>query len=489
MKTRLFLFTISFVIYSGLSAQANYIGSGISLSVNGDNGNYVDLGDVFNDLNFPFTIEAWVYPTAWTAFGDYAPIISTDNASTGSYYGLWFRFNSSGKLILEIGDGSGAGSTDRRGKVTSGSISLNQWTHVAVVATSVTDMQFYFNGVLQTASNTDGGASNTSLVHNSNPATISRQVTPFAEHNFIGQLDEIRLWNTGKTETDIRTHMCSKISTLPGDLIGYWNFDESYDSETVTDITTPTENGTITGSADKITSGAPIGDESTYKYLEDWTGVKMTIYALNDDFFRIKEIINNPHGMHIYRVDNSPYYNDGLLTEPGYYFGVFPVNDGTPASYGISYRFTASNGISTAENADFTTLYTKETNAISSWMNLGGIIDDAYKFIRKPGNITRMEVILNINNPAINNNDGNNKNADNDLYTSVFPNPANDYVYITDVRADEQIYLVNAQGQFIKTDYTITDQICRIDLTGITKGIYFIYGVKVNGCIAKIQVL
>lgn len=51
-------FFLSAVAY----AQSNYIGSGICLDFPEEPDNYVDLGDVYNDLDFPLTFEAWVYP-------------------------------------------------------------------------------------------------------------------------------------------------------------------------------------------------------------------------------------------------------------------------------------------------------------------------------------------------------------------------------------------------------------------------------------------
>jgi len=207
---KLILFSLMIASINQLIGQSNYIGSGISVQFSGTTGNYINLGDVYNDLNFPVTVEAWVKPTGWTP-GGYSPIIATDIIGVGgSYYGFWFRFNSSGQLIFEIGDGSGAGGSDRRGKVTTSSVSLNKWTHVAVVATSVTDIKFYFNGVLQISNFTDGGASNTSILHTTYSANIGRQITPTTEHDFTGQIDEVRLWNVARTETQIRDYMCLK---------------------------------------------------------------------------------------------------------------------------------------------------------------------------------------------------------------------------------------------------------------------------------------
>jgi hypothetical protein len=60
MKKLLYTYSILLLVIVAANAQSNNTGAGISLAFNGNTGNYVDLGDVFNSLNFPFSIEAWV---------------------------------------------------------------------------------------------------------------------------------------------------------------------------------------------------------------------------------------------------------------------------------------------------------------------------------------------------------------------------------------------------------------------------------------------
>jgi len=475
MKTHIKVLIPALFFANLISAQSNYIGSGISLQFNGNDGNYVNLGDVYNDLNFPLTIEAWVYPTAWTAAGDYAGIMATDNASTGSYYGYWFRFNSSGKLIFEIGDGSGAGSTDRRGKVTTGSVALNTWTHIAVVATTVTDIKFYFNGVLQIANNTDGGASNTSIVHNSNEAAIGRHVTPFNEHNFIGKIDELRLWTGSRSQDDIKAGMCEKIITIPGNLTGYWNFDESYVSMSTTDVATPAQDGIVVGDVIKITSGAPIGDESIYKYTNDWSGSKLKLGSATDDYLMVKKIENNPLGMHLYRIDNVPYFTDGLSSYCGFYYGIFPVNGAVTVQYGISYNYTASNGVVTAENQPYSTLFFKNDGSVETWADMTATLDPVQNFIRESGNTTRKELIFNIQEPAFTQDQDQNKRPDHIQTTVVYPNPAKDVINISNVYANDRIFMTDMMGNTVYIrNISETNEVITINIAGLPPGIYML---------------
>ena len=487
MKNSIPLLITVCLFVSGLTAQSNFIGSGITLQFSGDDLEYVDAGDFYNTLNYPFTVEAWINISSYTF--QYSCIFASDNPAS-NYFGFWFQLNSTGCLRLELGDGSGAGFSDRKGKQTTSAVPLNEWVHVAVICNSSTDIHFYMNGVEKTSAATDGTGSVPSVTHNSDHARIGNLDTPFDFHPFNGQIDEIRLWNDARTELELRDNMCHKMTGEESNLIGYWKCDESFVTTSIEDMSITGADASFVGAVEKINSGAPIGDESVSLYLEDWTGIKMTIHTDNDDYFRIKEIMNNPKGMHIYRVDDSPYYDDGISDHPGYYFGVFPVNGAVATQYGISYRFSPSNGVVTVENADLSTLFTKENGAITSWNNLDAVIDGEKLFIRKPGNTTRKEVIFTINDLAIQGDDANNnKETSEEIKYAAFPNPTSDFVFITNVNDDEIICLIDINGKIIEREYIIQDRICRINLTGISKGIYFVYGFKSSVSLAKIEVL
>lgn len=477
MKTILSILSILTIFCTfRINAQSNFIGSGITSNFDGTTGTEVDLGDVYNDINFPITIEAWVYPTSWNPSGDYSPIMATDNTLDGSYYGYWFRFNNLGRLIFEIGDGSGSGPGDRRGKVTTTSIALNKWTHVSVVATSATDLNFYFNGILQPNTSAGGSATNTSMVHFTYPAYLGHHQTSTGDHKFDGSIDEVRLWTYSRSQSELRDHMCSKLSGTEDGLLGYWNFDESYVSSDVMDITTPSENGVIMGGVTKSTSGAPIGNVSINQYLADWEGVKMKLDSENDDYLRIKKIMNNPLGMHLYRVDSEPYYNDGLTNSTDYYFGIFPIDGVTPVEYGIAYKFSGSNGVTTVENRLQSTLFAKNNGSVETWSDHEAVIDLVQNFIRKTGNTTRLELIFNIAEPLVDPGEGDLKVKEDSEQISVFPNPTSSNIIIKNIPDNSIVRIGDIFGNIVLTE-KIDSRIenYSVNITNLSAGTYLIY--------------
>ncbi len=477
MKPFIKLFTLCFFICLATMnyGQSNEVGSGIAASFPGPIGNRIELGNVYNDLNFPLTIEAWVYPTSWLP-SLYRPIMATENVGPGGvYYGLWFRFNDAGRLIFEIGDGTGGGWADRRGKVTTTSVALNAWTHVAVVANSITDISFYFNGVLQPVTNTDGGSGITTILNTTYPAYIGGQITPTTENDFGGMLDEVRLWNVSRSVTDIREKMCEKLTGTEAGLIGNWRFDENYIGSTVQDYSPTSTDATIVGTISKVTSGAPIGNVSTWIYPADFTGVSLSLSSPGGDKLKINKITNSPYGIHLYRVNEFPYFNTGLLSTPYYYYGVFPANSATAAKYTTTYTYAYSNGVVNAGNESEATLYKRLDNSVLEWNNSVSLLDTFTNRLVKKNFIGKSEFIFSID--TANTNGGTRFTNLNALQESsdivAYPNPAINSLVIEGLLKGSDVYLINLRGELIYS-FVAAEGLNELDMSVVASGIYFI---------------
>lgn len=465
-----------------INAQSNTIGPGIALSQDGADANYINLGDVYNTINFPVSFEVWIYPTAFAS--PYNGIFATDSKNSGNYYGFYVRITSTGKLAFEIGDGTGAGSTDRRGKVTSTAIVLNTWTHIAVVATSVTDIKFYFNGILQSAVNTDGSSAATNMVHNSNPAEYGRYATQFDINNFQGQMDDARLWTIARTETEIRANMCHKLTGTESGLAGYWNSDESYLSSTVNDLTIPAENGTVAGTVTKLTSSAPIGDVSTYQYVVDWSGITLSLNSPGGDKLKINKILNSPVGMHLYRVNSGPYYFDGLSGYTNYYYGVFSINGATDAKYMATYIYSLMNGIATEDNEINSKLSIRNNSAVSTWGDAAATLNTTGNKLTKKNVTSIKEFIYNNVIPG----GAKFENGSEPVSINIYPNPATNYFTLANCSTDEKIILVDLNGKSIEVKEELNGNVQQVSLVNVPKGIYFVYSLVSHQNLGKIVV-
>lgn len=468
MKHRILLFFLSGFLSTYLTAQSNFVGSGIALQFSGDDLEYVDAGDFYDSLNYPFTVEAWVNVNSYTF--PFSCIFASDNPES-NYFGFWFQLNSTGCMRLELGDGSGAGFSDRRGKQSTSAVPLNEWVHVAVVCNSSTDIHFYMNGVEQSSAATDGTGSVPFVTHNSDHARIGNLDTPFDFHPFNGQIDEIRFWNDARTELELRDNMCHKMTGEESNLIGYWKCDESYVTTSIEDMSITGADASFVGAVEKINSGAPIGDESINTYTNEWTGVKLILSSPGGDKFYLNKILNDPYGVQLYRVDDAPYMVDGLSSYPAYYFGAFTANSTLTAKYNISYKYSFGNDVVTLDNEADATIFAKLDDSSPIWTDLTALPNAEGNSLIKKNIDSRNEYIFNIDEVIGGKSDANGNKA----MLELFPNPAADFIKISNIAENDRIVILGINGdvkfdQSAISNYNYYD----IDISQFPSGFYIL---------------
>jgi len=125
-----------------------------------------------------------------------------------------------------------------------------------------------------------------------------------------------------------------------------------------------TSNYVISSYNEWVTSGAALGDASTYDYDSPSS---LTLNSNDGDGVTVSSISGSPDGIQIYRVDEEP----NVTTPPGnletlsqvHYFGVF-VTGGTDTSYTLTYNYDGHPGITDESTLD---LATRLNNASTSW--------------------------------------------------------------------------------------------------------------------------
>lgn len=170
------------------------------------------------DLTTSGTLEAWVYPEAWR---DGAGIIHKGDRNdwTDEAYSLEFSYGSNKKKIDFYLTAAGI----VQNKLTSTSnLELNKWTHV-VVSWNSTNLYMYINGNLEASMNRTVTPQNSTAGLN-----IGCQLNQScAYYPFKGKLDEIRIWNIYKTQSEIRDKMYKELSGNESGLVIYFNFNGS----------------------------------------------------------------------------------------------------------------------------------------------------------------------------------------------------------------------------------------------------------------------
>ncbi len=155
-----------------------------------------------------FTEEAWIY-SGNTADGNYHGIMGSQPTSTFDRGPSVYIYNAT-----DIQFGFSDGSTWHAHTVED-VIEQNTWVHIAVTYDG-TNYSLYINGILEFTTTTDAG----------NYPTRGITYIGKVDAYFSGKIDEVRIWDDARTETEIRQNMYQELSdpTSETNLVAYYKF-------------------------------------------------------------------------------------------------------------------------------------------------------------------------------------------------------------------------------------------------------------------------
>ena len=213
MKFRQFL-PVQFVlaIVSLFFSLGQLVSANQSLSLDGD-GDYVDLSTPLPDMT-ELTIEVWAY---YASSNNDVKTIFMD-ATTHGGNDLVLDMNASGIGIRADKNGSSSG-YEGAGAVTGLNLG-NGWHHIAWSMTPKSST-IYVDGILKAVRNITGS----NVGYHAQSASIGRWWDEGGSRNyFAGLLDEMRIWNSARTQDEIQTYMNTELTGGENGLVGYWNF-------------------------------------------------------------------------------------------------------------------------------------------------------------------------------------------------------------------------------------------------------------------------
>ena len=145
--------------------------------------------------------------------------------------------------------------------VSTTTISSTNWVHIACKRTGST-IELYVDGVMQsTGTMSSDLTSNGPIRIGSNRVESLNPLSP-ASFPFEGNIDEVRIWNTSRSSSDIQSNMNNELLGTEIGLIGYFNFNHGVDCSVNTGVTT-------------LLDGSPTSNNGTL-YNFDLTGVGVT---------------------------------------------------------------------------------------------------------------------------------------------------------------------------------------------------------------------
>jgi hypothetical protein len=171
-------------------------------------------------LGSQVTWESWLKPS------------SDHDSDPGSYFGKEFAFVfavTNGTFWYHAGSGEAwVGSWTNTGVPAV----MDAWQHVAYVMNG-TDLDFYLNGQLAKSDLTFTGGS----IGTSASQEIFIGSRPANSEYFVGEIDEVRIWNTNRSASQILDSMHLRLAGNESNLQAYWDFNEPSGTTTVSSRT------------------------------------------------------------------------------------------------------------------------------------------------------------------------------------------------------------------------------------------------------------
>ncbi|MEN0047640.1 MAG: LamG-like jellyroll fold domain-containing protein [Bacteroidota bacterium] len=193
-------------LYS-IEAQENF-----GLKLDGSTGE-IRLCDSDNfDIGDGFTVEAWIFASAWKAEAWQGSIINKDQQGPDS--GFAFRAGKNGilSMVMSVNRSWFEVQTDPI-------MNANQWYHVAAVVNGTT-LSLFINGEL-----VESGTFSGTPTANNQPLTIGAS-PGFGGRIWNGVIDEVRVWNIARTPEEISDNTTAVFTGTEEGLVAYLPMNE-----------------------------------------------------------------------------------------------------------------------------------------------------------------------------------------------------------------------------------------------------------------------
>jgi hypothetical protein len=223
---------ISFFLGLMLAVQiGNLHSQNYALRFDGTNDKVGILDHQTLNPNGAMTLELWIHAEHWAGSIWGACLIGKQGTNPDKGYALTVGENGRIEFNHSINQAWKAVQTTPI-------LGLNTWYHIAGVFDGST-LKLYVNGVLQATANASGTQTlGTGVVMNlgDNPTWPGRF--------FRGSMDEIRIWNVARTESQIQEFMSVELTGSESGLAAYWNMNEG-EGTTIQDRSSNNNNGTL----------------------------------------------------------------------------------------------------------------------------------------------------------------------------------------------------------------------------------------------------
>ncbi|NHZ86155.1 MAG: hypothetical protein GWP19_09765 [Planctomycetia bacterium] len=285
-----------------LTMGGSLIAQNNALNFDGSN-DFIAVSNISLNGYTAVTFEAWVYPLSFNGVAeDYiSNLTGHDDASgllrIGDNDPSHMQENSRPQFAVVTTDG-----VDKCNATTM--MYANTWYHLAGTYDG-SNLKIYVNGNLEDTEPHTGSISTTETSINiGGPNSSSRF--------FDGIVDEVRIWNTARSETEIRQNMYKELTGGESGLVAYYNLNETTGTVADNSEGTSSLDGSLTNMAgtEWLTSNAIFGPKN---YL-DFNGTSNYVDIPSDASFN-----NTTFSVEFWlKMDDTPASWDGIIDKGRY---------------------------------------------------------------------------------------------------------------------------------------------------------------------------
>jgi len=156
---------------------------------------YIDLGSRISSLSptYPLSIDSWIWVSSSNPYNG-----GVFTVSGTIYYGFAIQIFSN-FIFANIGNGTGAGSPNRRSYYTSTALVPEVWNHVVVTVDTGNIFQIYINGVLMNGTYSGSGGS---INWGSGTTTQIGRSSAYGTR-FKGKISNVKLYNKLLSQSEV----------------------------------------------------------------------------------------------------------------------------------------------------------------------------------------------------------------------------------------------------------------------------------------------
>ncbi|WP_017257166.1 LamG-like jellyroll fold domain-containing protein [Pedobacter arcticus] len=367
------LFTILFLLAGAFASQAQVLNKAASFT--GTATSKASFGNIssLNGVN-KFTFEAWVYIDQWNQ--DSYIFRQMDNAS--NRIGIQLSTSATKKLLFFVGNG-----VNNYAIADNCPINAGEWHHISMSydgsQTAYNMIKVFIDGVSKSLTYSSGNGT----LSTTTPTTTS--AFELAGNSFAGKFDEVRLWNTNLSETQIDfKNTINNRHPLIANLLAYWKMDQN--ANAVVDYK-GSQNGTLTD-ATLVT----VTDNTNFVYRMVSSYIRSSFYENNQ--ISDEALLNNNDIIYMaanVKANGDLFYeypiNDGVLTNASY-LASFDGRNGVLDFSGTGAKMMAGKDLMTKADAGTSTF------TFSTWVYVDSWVENSYIFRKLKDTPNRIDIQL-----------------------------------------------------------------------------------------------